>query len=110
MNEISFEKMFDKPSDELKDIIPANLTLPPSEGEKEAPFIGRVPMPKGSDFPEKFSNFCFHSLYIKDEIVKAMVKIRTECEKACTTLRVFHTTPSPKVLRVEEFKQLQIAS
>jgi dynein heavy chain len=81
MNRIIMEKTIEKSEEELKQMIPANLTLPPKAPEKEVPYFGRVPVPPPNDFPEKFSNFCFHSLFIKDEVIRAMVDIREECNK-----------------------------
>jgi dynein heavy chain len=31
------------------------------------------------DFDETFKNFCFHSLFIKTEVVKALQDIRVKC-------------------------------
>jgi dynein heavy chain len=91
-------------------MIPANLTLPPKAPPKEVPYFGRVPVPPPNDFPEKFSNFCFHSLFIKDEVIRAMVLIREECNSVMAKYRIFETNMSGKICRVEEFKQHQAAS
>ncbi len=72
------EKTMEKSEDELKEMIPANLTMPPKAKSKETPYFGMVPIPQ-HDFPEQFSEFCFNSLYIKEEVIKAMVEIRAEC-------------------------------
>jgi hypothetical protein len=42
MNKITIEKMLEKPSCELRDIIPANLTLPPPKPEVQVPYFGRI--------------------------------------------------------------------
>jgi dynein heavy chain len=34
-----------------------------------------------SNFTETFKNFCFASLYIKEEVIKALQDIRKECNK-----------------------------
>jgi len=68
----------EKPEEELREMIPANLTMPPKAAEKAVPYFGMVPIPH-HDFPEQFSNFCFNSLYIKEEVIKAMVDIRADC-------------------------------
>jgi len=78
MNQIIMEKTLEKTLEELKEMIPMNLTLPPKPQKKECPYFGMVPIPQ-HDFPEQFSNFCFNSLYIKEEVIKAMVEIRAEC-------------------------------
>lgn len=72
MNKIIMDKAMEKPEHERRDMVPANLTLPPKAPPKEVPYFGMVPIPQ-HDFPEQFSNFCFNSLYIKDEVIKAMV-------------------------------------
>jgi dynein heavy chain len=110
MNRIIMEKTIEKSEEELKQMIPANLTLPPKAPEKEVPYFGRVPVPPPNDFPEKFSNFCFHSLFIKDEVIRAMVDIREECNKVNQDYRIFETNMGGKIMRVEEFKQHQSAS
>lgn len=78
MNWIIIDKTMEKPKDQLKDMIQANLTLPPKPPSREVPFYGMVPIPQ-HDFPEQFSNFCFNSLFIKEEVIRAMVDIRAEC-------------------------------
>jgi dynein heavy chain len=67
-----------------------------------------VPIPQ-HDFPEQFSNFCFKSLYIKEEAIRAMVEIRTECNQLLKENRIFNVS-SGKTMRVDEFKQTQSAS
>ena len=67
-----------------------------------------VPIPQ-HDFPEQFSNFCFKSLYIKEEAIRAMVEIRTECNQLLADNRIFNVA-NTKHLRVEEFKQIQSSS
>ena len=62
-----------------------------------------VPIP-ALDFPERFSNFCFKSLYIKEEAIRAMVDIRTECNNLLKENRIFNVSSSKTRLRVDEFK------
>jgi dynein heavy chain len=33
------------------------------------------------DFTETFKDFCFNSLYIKEEVIRALQEIRVECSK-----------------------------
>lgn len=99
------EKTMEKPVDQLKDMIPANLTLPPKAPSRETPYFGMTPIPQ-HDFPEQFSNFCFNSLYIKEEVIKAMVEIRNECNNLLEDNKIFECSIN-KTLRVEEFKQIQ---
>lgn len=98
----------EKSVEELKEMIPANLTMPPKAVSKETPYFGMVPIPQ-HDFPEQFSNFCFNSLYIKEEVIKAMVDIRQDCNQLLLDNRLFDITIN-KTLRVEEFKQIQSSS
>ena len=77
MNKIIFDNFLKDPKG--MELIPIDLTLPPSdEANKVVPFYGMVPI-HPHDFPEQFSNFCFNSLYIKEEVIKSMVEIRKEC-------------------------------
>lgn len=103
MNWIIIDKTMEKPASELKDMIKANLSLPPKPPAKEVPYFGMVPIPQ-HDFPEQFSNFCFNSLFIKEEVIKAMVEIRAECNSLLQDNRIFDVSVKGKTLRVEEFK------
>jgi dynein heavy chain len=105
MNKIIMEKTLEKSPEELQDMIPANLQLPEKPPSRETPYFGMVPIPQ-HDFPEQFSNFCFKSLYIKEEAIGAMVSIRTECNQLLAEHRLFNVEGN-KTMRVEEFKQLQ---
>ena len=62
-----------------------------------------VPIPQ-HDFPERFSNFCFKSLYIKEEAIRAMVEIRTECNQLLKENKIFFVSPALFNCRVDEFK------
>lgn len=105
MNKIIMEKTLEKTPDELQDMIPANLTMPDKPAPKETPYFGMVPIPQ-HDFPEQFSSFCFQSLYIKEEAIRAMVEIRTDCNQLLAEHHLFNVDGN-KTMRVEEFKQLQ---
>jgi hypothetical protein len=89
-------------------MIPANLTLPDKPPPKETPYFGMVPIPQ-HDFPEQFSNFCFKSLYIKEEAIRAMVEIKTECNDLLANNRIFNID-GIKTMRVDQFKQIQASS
>jgi dynein heavy chain len=88
--------------------IPHQLTLPPPEPPKPVAELGMVPIPE-HDFPEQFSNFCFNSLFIKEEVIKAMVEIRSECNDMMEKHRIWNTLPPTegKPHRLENFKQIQ---
>ncbi len=36
---------------------------------------------EAKDFTETFKDFCFASLFIKEEVIKALQSIRVECNK-----------------------------
>lgn len=86
-------------------MIPANLTLPDQAPPKKTPYFGMVPIPS-LDFPELFSIFCFQSLYIKEEAIKAMVEIRTECNLLLKENRIFNVSGAKTRLREDKFKQI----
>lgn len=90
--------------DQKKDMVPTNLILPEPAPPNRVPYYGLIKVPD-HDFPEQFSNFCFHSLFIKDEVIKAMVQIREECNNINRDCRVFNVKLTGKTMRVEEFKQ-----
>ena len=100
MNKIIFDKYIEE-SD--KEIIQVDLSLPREE-EVPAPQFGMVQIPQ-HDFPEQFSNFCFNSLYIKDEVISSMEQIRSQCRQA-TELDIFHTV-FDKTMRPDEFRLFQ---
>jgi dynein heavy chain len=103
MNKIIMEKTLEKSQEELEDMIPAELQMPERPPPRETPYFGMVPIPQ-HDFPEQFSNFCFKSLYIKEEAIRAMVAIRKDCNDLLAE-HLFNVDGS-KTMRVEEFKQL----
>jgi len=108
MNLIIMEKNIDKSEEDQKEMIPNYLTMPPKIPDREIPFFGMVPIPQ-HDFPEQFSNFCFRSLYIKEEVIKAMVEIRTECNMLLLENKLFDCKIEGNK-RLEEFKQIQNSS
>lgn len=59
------------------------------------------------DFTEVFKDFCFASLYIKEEVIKAIQEIKLECNK---TLEMemfnFNLNELPETMRLEEFKHI----
>jgi dynein heavy chain len=105
MNQIIMDKTMEKPEEERQDIVPTNVTLPPPSPPKDIPYFGQVPIPK-HEFPEQFSNFCFNSLFIKNEVIRAMVQIREECNKVMSDHHIWQCNLG-KIMRVEEFKQHQ---
>lgn len=45
MNWIIMDKTMEKTIEQLKEMIPANLTLPPKAPMKDTPYFGMVPIP-----------------------------------------------------------------
>jgi hypothetical protein len=45
------EKTMEKTAEDLKEMIPANLTMPPKAPGRDVPYFGMVPIP-AHDFPE----------------------------------------------------------
>ena len=85
---IQIELKFPEPSNDL--IFKSSL----AEGvgnrlNKEVPMFAMIQIPT-HDFPKKFSDFCFNSLYIKQEVIEAMVKIRTSCNDLIKNQRLFN--------------------
>lgn len=105
MNQIIMDHTMQKPEEERQNIVPTNVTLPPPTPPPAVPYLGQVPIPK-HEFPEQFSNFCFNSLFIRNEVIVAMVQIREECNKVMADHRIWQCGLN-KIIRVEEFKQHQ---
>ena len=108
MNKIIMDKTLEKSPEELQGMIPANLTLPDKPKPKEVPYYGQVPIPP-HDFPDAMSHFNFSSIYIKEESIKAMVEIRTACNKLMDE-RIYSVDDGKVMLRVDEFKMIQTNS
>lgn len=58
------------------------------------------------DFAEAASEFAFHTLYSKPEVLAALTRVRVECFKAAK-LQVLQTSYQ-KAMRLEEYEQLQV--
>jgi len=87
MNKIIFDKHINLSG---KELITKSLQMPPPPPDKIIPFHGMFKIPQ-HDFPEQFSNFCFHSLYIKEEVIESMTKIKEECNKVINELSIYNT-------------------
>ena len=57
------------------------------------------------DFAQQYSLFTFNSFLIKAELISSIVKVKAECQRILR-FNLFNTAPT-KVLRPEEFEQLQ---
>ena len=89
--------------EDRKDMIPDGLTMPPKQPPKKVPYYGQVSIPQ-HDFASQFSNFQFNSLFIKDEVIQAMAKIRDECNNLQSEYTIWNTKLNNKIMRIEEFK------
>jgi len=91
MNKIIFDKYLEEAIKEEDELFPHKLMLPEKQEEKIAPDFGMIPLErtKGAkeiwmynykeinyeepkDFTEIFKDFCFSSLFIKEEVIKAL--------------------------------------
>jgi hypothetical protein len=104
MNKIVFNKHLNTSG---KDLILSKLTLPPAPPAKRPPKFGMMQIPK-HDFADQFSNFCFKSLYIKDEVVISLEKIKDQCLSA-SEKEIFNANFT-KTMRLEEFRQIEMGA
>lgn len=80
------------------------------EGAKEYQYEGKkVYASDPKDFTETFKNFCFASLYIKEEVIKALQEIRKECNKVLE-MDIYNYEEFPENMHLEEFKNIQDSS
>ncbi len=56
------------------------------------------------DFTETFKDFCFSSLYIKEEVISALHEIRVECNKVLD-MEIFNLNLN-SLMVLEEFKHI----
>ena len=107
MNKIIFDKYIEEEEDD-KDLTLNHLRLPSQIKNKEAPYLGMIPLERNAhskDFTEIFKDFCFSSLYIKEEVIHALQEIKYECTKV-VDMKLFDLLVSSP-MRVEEFKHRQ---
>lgn len=71
---------------------------------------GRNPpsLEDAKDFDETFKSFCFHSLFIKTEVVKALQDIRVRCNDVLS-MNIFDLHLKKRLV-LEEFKSKQESS
>lgn len=127
MNKIIFNNYLNSVGKEEVDGLP-ELTLPPMKVERETPYYGMIELEhaKGNskeitivgkeiisedakDFTETFKNFCFHSLFIKAEVIKALQEIRVKCNEVLE-MDLFDLNKSRNRLVLEEFRHKQESS
>ena len=100
MNRIIFEKH--STDRDLIDLVTASSPHKTTVSE-----YGMVQIPV-HEFPEQFSNFCFNSLYIKEEVIVSLDKIKEQCMLASE--REIFNTNFTKTMRLEEFKQIELGA
>ncbi|KAL4427402.1 hypothetical protein ABPG74_009674 [Tetrahymena malaccensis] len=126
MNKIIFDKFMDENKEQQQEVplFPNNLQLPPEAEEKEVSYYGMVPLERHfgaktmyinnfgeinyedpKDFTEIFKDFCFASLFIKEEVIQALQEIRVECNKVLE-MEIFNTDLNSCMV-LEEFKHIQ---
>ena len=100
MNKIIFEKHGTD-----KDLI--KLVKSASPNKQTVSEYGMVQIPR-HEFPEQFSNFCFNSLYIKEEVIISLDKIKEQCILASE--KDIFSVVFTKTMRLEEFRQIELAA
>ncbi|XP_066527086.1 dynein axonemal heavy chain 1 [Hoplias malabaricus] len=98
MNQISFDRLVLENPEEF-----SYITLPQEEPER-VPHKGSVDLPD-YQFKKNCAAFAFNSLVTKPEVISALSKVRTECNRV-TAMSLFYITFT-KPLRLEEFELAQ---
>jgi len=104
MNNIIFDKHLNEKG---RDLITGPLSLPDKEEKGETPYFAMCLIPP-HNFPKNFSKFCFRTLQIKDEVIRAQQEIRKECNDVAA--KDIYNPNIPKTTKVDEFKQIQASS
>ncbi|CDI85223.1 hypothetical protein EPH_0053350 [Eimeria praecox] len=91
MNKIAFDIFLDRNKDKR---LRTDLQLPPAPKPRPPSWHALVTVP-AYDFSKAFASFCSTSLYVKHEVIRAMVGIREECVDVLEK-RIFNTS-FPKV-------------
>ncbi|KAL4440889.1 hypothetical protein ABPG74_009302 [Tetrahymena malaccensis] len=122
MNKIIFDTFLEECQD--SEYFPKHLRLPPKEEEKEVRYYGTMELERTKgvkemhvtsnreisfhepkDFNDTFKSFCFASLYIKKEVIKALQEIRVECNKI-NDMDIFQLKID-EAMHLDQFKHLQ---
>ncbi|CDJ58638.1 hypothetical protein EMWEY_00002850 [Eimeria maxima] len=104
MNKIAFDIFLDRNKDKR---LRTDLQLPPAPKPRPPSWHALVTVP-AYDFSKAFASFCSTSLYVKNEVIRAMVGIREECVDVLEK-RIFNTS-FPRAVKLDEFRQMQRAS
>jgi dynein heavy chain len=123
MNKIIFDKYLEDHKEANDDMYPTHLVLPPKPEVGEAPNFGmkelerhkgkklvwmyrydEINQEEPKDFTETFKDFCFSSLFIKEEVITALQEIKVECNNVLE-MDVFNRDLHPGMV-LEEFKHI----
>lgn len=121
MNKIIFDKFLE--DNETEGMFPEPLHLPKQTMETVSPYFGMQQIStlkkeaymtnhkeifygEQKDFTDIFQDFCFASLYIKEEVIKALQDITVECNNI-SHMHMFLLHDLPPIMRLEEFKHIQ---
>lgn len=86
-------------------ILPRDFFMPEPDEEKPVPYLAQIVMPRGNyNFSDKYSKFCFQSLFIKQEVINSISHIKKECDQLVFNNELFNTTMDG-TYRIDEFKQ-----
>jgi dynein heavy chain len=121
MNKIIFNEYYDEAN---KDLVPHELDIGEDTIE-EVPYYGMINIPKANvtteskehfyvypntkDFTEIFKEFCFSSLFIKEEVIKALQEIKVACNEQVER-EIFSLTTEKEAIAIDEFKTIQESS
>ena len=105
MNKIIFDKYMEDCTKEFGNI---HLELPPTKTDQRAPAFGMIQMDRNAeskDLTEIFKDFCYNSLYVREEALYALQEIRLECKK-CLEVKLFQVDFTHPVT-IDDFKHQQ---
>ncbi|OEH74384.1 dynein heavy chain related protein [Cyclospora cayetanensis] len=104
MNKIAFDMFMGRNTDKR---LHMDLQLPSPTKPRAVAWCALVHVPR-YDFCRAFASFCSSSLYVKKEVIQALVSIRGECVDMLNK-RIFNTSFS-KALKLDEYRQTQRVS
>ena len=123
MNKIIFDRYL-KEEVEEQEGFNWKLQLPPPPIPKPVPFLGMMELERSKgvkekwmlrhdevhyseakDFTDTFKEFCFASLFIKEEVIKALQQIRVECNKV-HSIPIFQFELN-EAMHLDQFKHIQ---
>lgn len=88
-------------------MITGPLQLPAKKEQGETPYFGMISIPP-HDFPKCFSKFCFKTLQVRHEVIRAQQDIRKECNDVA--IKDIYNSNVTKTMKVDEFEKIQSSS